>query len=68
VHRATTGQETGEIDPDVDAESMARVIFSLQEGLVLQKAWDPSTDVTGYVEAARALLRGRLFSQRTESC
>jgi AcrR family transcriptional regulator len=55
------GQATGEINPHVDAKSIALVIFSLQEGLVLQKAWDPSTDVESYIEAARAVLRGELF-------
>jgi AcrR family transcriptional regulator len=58
------GQASGEISSGIDPESIVRLILSLHEGLVFQKAWDPSTDVTRYIEAARALLRGQLFGQR----
>lgn len=51
-------QEQGEIDPELDADSAARVIVSFFDGLVLQRALDPALDVWRYVEVMRGLLRG----------
>jgi AcrR family transcriptional regulator len=51
-------QEQGEMDPELDADSVARVIVSLFDGLVLQRALDRELDVWRYVEVIRALMGG----------
>jgi AcrR family transcriptional regulator len=51
-------QEQGEVNPELDAEAVARVIVSFFDGLVLQKALDRQVDVWQYVTAVRAMLKG----------
>ena len=55
------GQELGEIDPDLDAVSMARILMSSFQGLMLQKSLDPDIDVLGYA-ATLKLVYHRAFS------
>jgi len=57
-------QELGEINPKLDAVAVARVMISFHQGLVVQKAMDPSTDVKEYVRAMKAMMVG-LFWQGT---
>lgn len=50
----------GELRPDIDPSALASVFLSIYYGLVLQKALDPSVDVSAYEHAARALYSGSL--------
>ena len=51
-------KERGEIDPSLDPESLAQVLVSAWEGLVLLKAFDPQVDVSQYLAALKAMYRG----------
>ncbi len=55
------GQESGEIDPELDDESMARILNSAWCGLLLQKSLDPEIDVLSYVSTLK-LVYHRAFS------
>lgn len=63
VERAQRG---GEVRPGPDPASVARVIGSLWDGLVLQRAIEPDMDVTGYIEAMFALLEGTLWGEAAD--
>ena len=54
-------QGRAEINPDVDPESVARVLLAMWQGLVLQKALEPSVDVGRYVEAVKAMYSGSFW-------
>lgn len=45
-----------ELPPDLDPEGMARVMVALFQGLVLQQAWDPDTDVERYLATVERIL------------
>lgn len=49
-------QARDELPPDLDPEGMARVMVALFQGLVLQQAWDPDTDVERYLAAVERIL------------
>jgi AcrR family transcriptional regulator len=53
-------QQKGELAETLDADSVSRVIFALLQGFILQQAWEPALDTTGYVTTAMALLRSVL--------
>ncbi len=55
------GQAKGEISAELDAEAVARVMISFYQGLVVQKAIDPSADVGKYVQAMKAMMSGRFW-------
>ena len=48
----------GEIDPSLDPESIAQVLVSAWQGLVLQKAADPQVDLSKYLTVLKALYHG----------
>jgi AcrR family transcriptional regulator len=48
-----SGQKAGEINPDIDPSSMARIMISFFDGLLVQKAVDRSVDVWRYVATMR---------------
>jgi AcrR family transcriptional regulator len=54
------GQEQGEIDPDLDPVSVARVIAAVHNGIALQQTIDPTVDADGCMDVIRALLRNGL--------
>lgn len=56
------GQTTGAIEPRLDAEAAAEILFSTYYGLYLQKALLPELDVGRYKIAFVALLRGSFAS------
>lgn len=56
------GQEAGEVAPDVDADSVGRVLVSLHEGLLVQKAVTPEIDVSAYMRAVATLLAGTMWT------
>ncbi len=47
------GQESGEIDPELDATSMARILGSTFLGLLLQKSLEPEIDVLSYTSTLK---------------
>lgn len=51
-------QERGEIDPSLDAESVARAMISLFEGLVLQQAVEGELSLQEYVRVVLRMLAG----------
>ncbi len=53
-------QIRGEVRADIEPTALARVFLSIYYGLVLQKALDPSVDVSAYEHATSALYRGSL--------
>ena len=54
-------QERGEIDPGLDAESIARLLFGTWMGLLVQRSLDPSVSREGYADALRAAIDGTLW-------
>jgi AcrR family transcriptional regulator len=50
------GQRDGSVPPDIDPLGAARVCAAIFQGLVLQQAWDPDTDVEAYIGAVLALI------------
>ena len=58
-------RDRGELRPDIDPSALASVLLSIYYGLVLQKALDPSVDVSAYEQAARALYGGSLKQGHT---
>lgn len=54
------GQERGEIDPDLDPVSVARVIAAVHNGIALQQTIDPTVDAVRCADVIRALLRNGL--------
>ncbi len=59
-------QDRGDINPDVDSHSVARIMLSLFHGMVIQKSLDPSIDLDRYVEALKAMMTGRFWLGRIE--
>jgi len=55
------GQESGEIDLELDAASMARILLSTWHGLLLQKSLEPEIDVLSYASTLK-LVYHRAFS------
>ena len=55
------GQKRSQINPDLDAESAARVLLSMWQGFVLQKALDPVVDVQPYLEVVKAMYGGTFW-------
>jgi AcrR family transcriptional regulator len=51
-------QERGLIDPELDAQAIARAVQSLFDGLVLQWAIDPTVDLWKYREVMMAMIAG----------
>lgn len=60
-------QEKREINPTLDPDAVARVLLSAWQGLVLQKALDPSVDVGRYVEAVKAMYSGSFWQGDEET-
>ena len=54
-------QERGEINPDLDPHSAARVLMSAHDGLVLQRGIDGEVDVWQYTQAFKALYGGEFW-------
>lgn len=49
------GQERGEINPELDGRSVARLYIAIHDGIVLQKSVDPDVDIWKITEALWAL-------------
>jgi AcrR family transcriptional regulator len=57
-------QARGDINPALDAESVARVMMASFEGLVVQLATGHDVDVPRYVEALKAMTAGFFWTGR----
>jgi hypothetical protein len=55
-------QQSGDLAPELDPDSVARVMLALFQGFILQQAWEPRADVAGYLEAVEAWLESLLTS------
>ena len=51
------GQESGEIDPELDAGVMARILLSTWQGLQLQMLLDPDNDLASYAATLKLVYR-----------
>jgi len=51
-------QEEGAVEPGLDPDGVGRVVVAVLQGLLLQRALDPSLDLEAAHEAFRALLNG----------
>lgn len=61
------GQESGEIDPGFDPESMARILVSAFLGLLLQKSLDPDIDVLSYAATLKLVYHRAFFTAVSDS-
>lgn len=52
------GQESGQIKPELDAQSVALAIMASHDGFVLHWLADPNTDIRQYRDAHMAMVRG----------
>ena len=59
-------QQRGEINPELDADTVARVLMAFWDGLVLQKTLDPQVDIRKYVAVMKAMIGGT-FWHKTEA-
>lgn len=57
------GQRDGEIDPDLEPESVAQLLFALQEGFTDQRAIAPELDIDAYQQLVALVLRRTLAPQ-----
>lgn len=62
----TAAQARGDINPRVDPESVARIMLSSFQGMVIQKSLDPNVDLDKYVETLKAMMTGRFWLGGTE--
>lgn len=58
------GQQRGEIGADVDARALGRAYLAVHDGLVVQKAIDPTVDLGKVIEVFWALHQGALWGPR----
>ncbi|GAB2843998.1 TetR/AcrR family transcriptional regulator [Actinocorallia aurea] len=56
-HGLDTGQRSGAIRTDEDAEEMARLLLAVSDGLQLQWLLDPTTDMASLVETFNRMCR-----------
>jgi AcrR family transcriptional regulator len=56
-------QERGEINPNLDAHAVSRVMMSFWDGLVLQKTLDPEVDVRKYVAVMKSMMSGSFWQK-----
>lgn len=54
-------QERGEINPRLDPDSVARVMLSFFDGLLLQKVLDRDVDIWKYVAVVKAMMGGNFW-------
>jgi AcrR family transcriptional regulator len=54
-------QSRGEINPELDARAVTRVMLGVYQGLVLQNLLEPDMDIEGYAQTTRALFQGTFW-------
>lgn len=60
--RIVHGQGTGEVAAQVEPDAASRVLLSLVQGFILQRAWEPDLDVDAYGRGARDVVAGLLIT------
>jgi len=58
THLVRTAQAQGSLNPSLDPEAVARLLFSLYDGFRMQKMMEDEVDTEPYLALLRALLRG----------
>jgi AcrR family transcriptional regulator len=58
------GQKEGVFNPEVDANSFARVLFSMFIGFEVQLVSNPDLDIDSYVAVLHSLVEGTLVSRK----
>ena len=53
-------KRSGQLHPEVDVDSLSRVLLALLQGLILQQAWEPDLNVEGYFSTAGSLIENVL--------
>jgi AcrR family transcriptional regulator len=56
------GQSTGQIRPEVDPDSLARILIAACQGLVLQVSWGESLDFSAVGALMRDMIHGALIA------
>lgn len=59
-----SGQEKGDINPDLDSEALARLCTAIGDGLWVQKILHPDLDVDKYIEAVIAVFEHGFWADR----
>jgi AcrR family transcriptional regulator len=54
-------QRTGDVDPALDAEAIARVMIAQYQGLITQRLVEPEIDIASYAEVLRSLYCGKFW-------
>lgn len=60
-------QARGEINPELDAVSVARTMIAMFQGFIVQKIIDPDLDVEGFTKVAGALYGGSFWTGAAEA-
>jgi AcrR family transcriptional regulator len=55
------GQDAGQINPELDATAVARVMMSLYQGLLNQKLVEPEIEVASYANVMQSLFEGSFW-------
>lgn len=56
-------QDAGEVNPEIDAEAVARVMCALYHGFIVQKQMNPAVDPDQYFNAVMDVFNGRFFTR-----
>ena len=56
------GQSKGDIDPELDTLSAARVLLATWQGFLIQRALDPEVEVAPYLQVVKALYKGSFLN------
>jgi len=57
------GQRTGQIRPEVDADSFARTLIAVFQGYVLQTAWNEPLDLHACGQLLRGMIAGAVLTE-----
>ncbi len=60
-----TAQISGEVDPTLEPEAIARVMIAQYQGLITQRLVEPDIDLTSYADVLRSLYAGRFWRGET---
>lgn len=66
VDLISRAQNRGEVVGNLDPEAAARVLLSTWHGLVLQRAFDPTVDVSKYVAVLKSFYKGTFAPRPAE--
>jgi AcrR family transcriptional regulator len=55
-----SAQHQRQLRPDLDPDSLSRVMLAILQGFILQQAWEPGLNVAGFLETAIDLINASL--------